>query len=120
MSVDEVRSLAGGRVWSGEQAVANKLVDEIGGLDRALAMVAEEAAVGDDYEVVHMPRARSFMDSIAEQMMQMRSLLKQPLGGALLKRLGSARVPLTILWDALHSERPTRVWAVMPTELRIR
>jgi len=120
MSVDEVRSLAGGRVWSGEQAVANKLVDEIGGLDRALAMVAEEAAIGDDYEVVHMPRARSFMDSIAEQMMQMRSLLKQPLGGALLKRLGSARVPLTILWDALHSERPTRVWAVMPTELRIR
>lgn len=120
LSVEEVEAMAGGRVWSGEQAVANKLIDAIGGLNEALAMVAEEAAVGDDYEVVHMPRARSFMDSVVEQMAQMRMLVEQPVALSLLQRLGSAKVPLAILWDAVTSARPARVWAVMPAELTIR
>jgi signal peptide peptidase SppA len=31
--VETLKSLAGGRVWSGEQAKANRLVDQLGGLD---------------------------------------------------------------------------------------
>lgn len=35
--VEEIEAIAGGRVWTGRQALANGLVDELGGLDAALA-----------------------------------------------------------------------------------
>ena len=121
MAVEDVQKIAGGRVWSGGQAVDLGLVDKIGGLDEALAMVAEEAGISDDdYEVQHMPRAKSFMDTFAQEMMEMRAMLTEPEVLTMLKRLGGAQVPLTMLWDALHNPQPTRVWAVMPTEIRIR
>ncbi|MFN9915056.1 MAG: S49 family peptidase, partial [Pirellulaceae bacterium] len=59
--VETLKSLAGGRVWSGEQAKANRLVDQIGGLDDALAMVAKGAKL-DSYKVVHRPEASSGLD----------------------------------------------------------
>jgi protease-4 len=42
MPFDKAEGLARGRVWTGEQAQANGLVDEIGGLDKALDYVARE------------------------------------------------------------------------------
>jgi protease-4 len=60
----EIDAIAGGRVWSGQQAVANGLVDAIGGLDEALAMVRQQAGLGDDVEVTHVPEAKNFADSI--------------------------------------------------------
>ncbi|MCE2810838.1 MAG: signal peptide peptidase SppA, partial [Planctomycetaceae bacterium] len=59
--VETLKSLAGGRVWSGEQAKANRLVDQIGGLDDALAMVAKNAKI-DKYKVVHRPEAAGGLD----------------------------------------------------------
>jgi len=41
MTRDQVLDLAGGRVWSGSRAVELGLVDEIGGLERALAVARE-------------------------------------------------------------------------------
>jgi ClpP class serine protease len=59
--VDTLKTLAGGRVWSGEQAKANQLVDQLGGLDDALAMVAKGAKL-DKYKVVHRPEASTGLD----------------------------------------------------------
>ncbi|MFO0014275.1 MAG: signal peptide peptidase SppA [Planctomycetota bacterium] len=59
--VDTLKSLAGGRVWSGEQAKANRLVDQLGGLDDAIAMVAKGAKL-DKYKVVHRPEANAGLD----------------------------------------------------------
>jgi len=59
--VETLKSLAGGRVWSGEQAKANRLVDQLGGLDDALAMVAKNAKL-DKYKVVHRPEATGGLD----------------------------------------------------------
>lgn len=59
--VDTLKTLAGGRVWSGEQAKQNQLVDQLGGLDDALAMVAKGAKL-DKYKVVHRPEASSGLD----------------------------------------------------------
>jgi protease-4 len=42
-----IRSIAGGRVWSGEKALELGLVDELGGLEDAIAAAAEIAGVGD-------------------------------------------------------------------------
>lgn len=41
LEVEQVRTLAEGRVWSGTDAHARGLVDEIGGLSRALAILRE-------------------------------------------------------------------------------
>lgn len=59
--VDTLRTLAGGRVWSGEQAKANRLVDQLGGLDDAISMVAKGAKL-DKYKVVHRPEASTGID----------------------------------------------------------
>ena len=47
-TVDEI---AQGRVWSGLDAKELGLVDELGGLDDAIAYAAKEADLGDDWEV---------------------------------------------------------------------
>jgi protease-4 len=49
--LSDVDSIAQGRVWSGEDAKAIKLVDEIGGLDDAIKAVAAKASLGEDYQV---------------------------------------------------------------------
>jgi len=40
-SVAEIEAVAGGRVWTGRQALKNGLVDELGGLERGIAMARE-------------------------------------------------------------------------------
>ena len=61
MKVDKVKGLAGGRVWSGTQAKANGLVDEIGGLDDCLAYLAKKASL-KEVKTVHRPEAKSGLD----------------------------------------------------------
>lgn len=43
LSADSIRKVAEGRVWTGEMAQERGLVDELGGLDRALQLAAEKA-----------------------------------------------------------------------------
>ena len=43
MTPEHVDSLAQGRVWTGRQAKQNGLVDAIGGLERAVALVRQKA-----------------------------------------------------------------------------
>ena len=118
MERSEVEAIAGGRVWSGDQAVARGLVDHIGGLPDALAAIAEEAEV-EEYEISHLPRPRSFMDTFAEEMLEVRALLPTGLPRSVVKRLEGLVGPVAVLFDALQ-ENPARVWALMPAELRIR
>jgi protease IV len=54
MTVDNVDSIAQGRVWTGTDAIKIGLVDELGGLDRAIASAATMAKV-KDYKVVTYP-----------------------------------------------------------------
>jgi protease-4 len=46
--VEELRSYAEGRVWTGRQAKERRLVDEVGGLERAIALAKEAAAIPED------------------------------------------------------------------------
>jgi len=49
--VDEIEPLAQGRVWLGAQARQNGLVDELGGLDKAIELVRNKAKIGKDEKV---------------------------------------------------------------------
>ncbi|HYD86147.1 MAG TPA: signal peptide peptidase SppA [Vitreimonas sp.] len=51
MAPDRVRALAGGRVWTGQQALERGLVDRIGGFHVAVARARELAGIGADDRV---------------------------------------------------------------------
>ena len=52
MPIETVTSLADGRVYTGQQAIANGLIDEIGGRREALRWLEDEAGVTTDAQVV--------------------------------------------------------------------
>ncbi len=63
LSTDSVKSLAEGRVWIGEAAQKSGLVDQLGGIDTAIAMAAIEANI-DDYYLVDYPRKESMLTKL--------------------------------------------------------
>jgi len=62
----QVEPLAQGRVWTGEQAKKNGLVDELGGLDQAVQMVRQRAKIGaaEKVTLVAFPPKRSLFDML--------------------------------------------------------
>ena len=64
MSRDEVHTIAQGRVWTGRQALVRGLVDELGGLRRAVVLAKARAGIDAEQEVmlVPYPGPRSFVE----------------------------------------------------------
>src|SRR6185437_2742127 len=57
--------LAGGRVFTGRQALDRGLVDKIGGLHDAITFVAEQAKL-TDYDVRVVPAPKNFLEQLIE------------------------------------------------------
>ncbi len=64
---DEVDAIGQGRVWSGANAMDIKLVDEFGGLKRAIAIAAEKAGV-EEYRVVDLPKQKDPFQALMEDL----------------------------------------------------
>jgi protease-4 len=66
-SPEKIDAIAQGRVWTGQQAHELGLVDELGGLDRAIALAKEHAKLDAARPVtlVIYPPKRSFADLVA-------------------------------------------------------
>jgi protease-4 len=66
---DDVEPLAQGRVWTGAQAKQNGLVDEIGGIDRAIEMVKQRAKIGASEKItlVAYPPRRSLLQLLMDR-----------------------------------------------------
>jgi protease IV len=65
---EDVMQIAEGRVWSGTRAVELGLVDELGGLDRAISKAAEFAGLPDGYEVEIYPKSVDHLARLIEQL----------------------------------------------------
>lgn len=63
MPVDSVEAIAQGRVWLGTDALKINLVDELGGLDMAVAKAAELAEI-DEYYTSSYPAPPSFLEQM--------------------------------------------------------
>jgi len=65
-SDEEVNTLGQGRVWTGTQAKANGLIDEFGGLERAIDIAKELAGLAADKDVkrVIFPEPRPFFEEV--------------------------------------------------------
>ena len=65
MTLQRLQSLAGGRVWTGAQAKQIGLVDELGGLDKAIEIAASKAKLKPgSYKVAIFPKAKSFVEEL--------------------------------------------------------
>lgn len=60
-----VSQVAQGRVWTGEDAIAANLVDELGGLEDAIALAAKTAEI-DDYQVKEFPEFPSLEEQLID------------------------------------------------------
>ncbi|WP_158210151.1 signal peptide peptidase SppA [Myroides phaeus] len=74
LTFDQVDALAQGRVWTGKDALANGLVDELGGLDAAIKFAANKVEI-DSYKIVNYP----------EYEMKFEDLIRSYLGASILK-----------------------------------
>jgi len=66
MPIAEVNKIAQGRIWTGEQALSIGLVDQMGGLNDAINYAAKKAELGEDWNVLQIPRRQQFSETIQE------------------------------------------------------
>jgi protease-4 len=69
LKLDEVETIARGRVWSGAQAKDRKLVDEFGGLHKAIDVARELAKVDParKLRIQYFPEEKSLWQELAER-----------------------------------------------------
>jgi len=68
LPIESVLAIASGRVWTGSQAKANGLVDELGGLDDAIKLAAKTAKLDNDDYKVKYPRKKDFVEKLLSSM----------------------------------------------------
>ena len=67
ISKEAVHNIAQGRIWTGNAAVKNGLVDEIGGLTEAVNAAAELAEL-EEYKIKEYPRTKNQFENLMEQL----------------------------------------------------
>lgn len=77
ISLARVGQVAQGRVWTGEEAIRANLVDEIGGLNDAIALAAKTAEI-EEFRVEEYPRLPSFEEQLFDSIFGVQTLLRLP------------------------------------------
>ena len=106
--IAKIKGIAEGRVWSGEDALEIGLVDELGGLRKAIAYAAKEADLGEEVSVRDYPEPTDFIQEIMENLTATASF-------------GTTSAPLRKFEEALEEIKgisqwndPKGVYAVLP------
>ena len=126
-SVDEIDEIAQGRVWTGRQAKEIGLVDELGGLEDALAIAKKQAGFADEDKVnlIVLPKQQPLFEKLLEQM------IEDTAGSIQLPRQLTARHPVLsmlgspsqfmITWLSLFGfEDGTQILTILPYDIFIR
>ena len=77
-----VESIGQGRVWSGSAAIELGLVDELGGIEEAIAYAAEKAGL-ESYSIKEFPKQEDMFESLLKtdkQEYYTKTILKDKLG----------------------------------------
>jgi protease-4 len=61
--LDKLESIAGGRIWLGEEGVENGLVDEIGGLETTIKTLGRDLKLGD-YQVIEIAEKKGMYETV--------------------------------------------------------
>jgi len=110
MTVEAIEKVAEGRVWTGIIARELGLIDELGGLDKAVEIAAKQAKLGR-YNVLHYPTKSDFLTSLLNEGKEsyIENKMSETLGGLYNYTKFIQRV-----------KESDRIQARMPFELRIR
>ena len=82
-TAERIDKVAQGRVWTGRQAQQLGLVDDLGGLDRALMLAKEQAGISldEEIELIFYPRQRNLLELVSASLVG-----------------GSAGIPASLAW----------------------
>ncbi|WP_418982398.1 signal peptide peptidase SppA [Alistipes sp.] len=92
LPLEKVLDIAGGRVWTGQDALGIGLIDTYGGLKTAIALAVDKAGLGDDYrvrEVVEAPTG--FASFIASLNMSVREAFTRSTLGGMMEQYDQVR-----------------------------
>jgi protease IV len=110
MNQEELKKIASGRVWTGEQAKENGLVDVLGGLDEAIKIAASKAGIAADYKLKYYPKQKTTLEKLfgtIEETTQAR-IMKEQLG---------EYYPVYLQWQRIKNYQGTQ--ARMPLQFQI-
>ena len=109
MSVEAIEKIAEGRVWTGATAKELGLVDELGGLNKAIEIAAQKAEV-EAYSLLTYPSKESFFSSL------MNEGKSNYIEGQLMETLGESYSSIKFIQNVKDMDR---IQARMPFDLRI-
>ena len=113
MTREELLKLAGGRIWTGRQAKANGLIDELGTLEEVIAAAAKLGGLpATRPELLQLPKSRGLMESLLE------GQLDASLTTSLRKVPGLAEKLRGV--DTLIELRRDPVWAIAPFRVEVK
>jgi protease-4 len=116
MTREQLVELAGGRIWTGRQAKANGLIDELGSLQDAIAAARAltNLPAGKEPELLLLPKSKNFLDTLLEDRLGSRApALRLPhLVPELQRRLRGL--------DGLLQLRGEPVWLRLPYQIEIK
>ncbi len=115
LSVDEVKAIAEGRIWSGTEALEVGLVDKLGGLDDAIEHAVDIAGIKGDWQLIQVPEetdATAFIEKLLGGAPK-----NEPLGseGSISQKLRQMQRELSSL-NVLND--PNGVYALMPLNFK--
>lgn len=90
---EKVAEIAQGRVWSGTEAQKIGLVDEIGGLNAAIAYAVAQTNLGQDWEIAEYPQKKSLEAAILGKLFNIQAFTAV-----------NPTDPLTVEWEKFKQE----------------
>ena len=115
LSVDEVKAIAEGRIWSGTEALKVGLVDKLGGLGDAIEHAVDIAGIKGEWQLIQVPEetdTTAFIEKLLGGAPK-----NEPLGSE-----GSISQKLRLLQRELSSlnvlNDPNGVYALMPLNFK--
>ncbi len=116
MDIEDVEDLAKGRVWSGQRALDNKLVDEVGGFFDAVKRAKLEARIPENAHVELV--TYSSLPGIGDRLMtEGVTLFRSAILGNKQIKHKVPELELLHQWQAISNER---VWTLMPYRVDVR
>ncbi|MGB2925922.1 MAG: signal peptide peptidase SppA [Limnothrix sp.] len=114
LTKEQVNQIAQGRVWSGKDAKNIKLVDQIGGLNEAIAYAIEKSEIGEDYIVKEYPMRQTWEEELLKDLFGDVQALQA--ADPVTEELQKLQAGLE-LWRSLND--PKQVYALFPWQLHI-
>ena len=117
LPLEKVSQIAQGRVWSGKSAQEQGLVDEIGGLDNAIAYLNEKLALNNKYQISSYPAKRNLETELLTKLSGSQLNAKFTEKETLARLILESNTELTLKQIL---ENPHQVYSILPYKLNIK